>query len=559
MNNKYAEIREHALKEYERWVSNTKLQENFNHKLLKLYGNEEEIVDSFCRDLPFEMSRIRGILGPGTNRINGFVIRRAAQGVANYLKKSRMFPEVVIAYDTRQDSERFAYEIAAVFAGNEIKVNIFPVPTPAPLLSHAVRYLKCSIGIMVTASHYSKRYNGFKVYNEKGCQVIGRDHDIIRDEIEHLDYFSGIGYKKDEAPVIVPDRVIESFIALSSAALPPVDNDLFNTVKTVYTPLNGTGGETARRIFERLGYRNYDMCEIQAGPDPDFTTCPVPNPERILAYNESFKLLDELGGDIIVANDPDGDRMGCALYHDGMRTLLTGNQIGILILDYLCHIRPPKKGQILIRSAATTPLYDRIAARYGLNVVKTPIGFKYIGEIVAKLEEHNSRDVFYFGAEESDGYLIQPYICEKDGFSAAALIIEIAAFHRAQGKDLIDRLYEIYEEFGVCMDKTGNYVFNGSMGRVHMEQLMDYFRNSLGEEMGGRKITEKIDYLQQTDTVPFNMIELHFDEGSRLLIRPSTTESKLRVYSFTAGNISSVQKDLVRIIERFKYSGQAER
>ncbi|MGI6211051.1 MAG: phospho-sugar mutase [Anaerovoracaceae bacterium] len=560
MDTNFEMVRAHALKEYERWLDNTVQQENFHNRLLKLYSNEEEIIDSFYTDLHFGTSGIRGLTGPGTNRINGFVIRRAAQGVADYIKKSRIYPEVVIGYDNRNDSQRFAYETAAVFNGNGIKVNLFREIVPTPVLSFAVRELKCSIGIMITASHNPKRYNGFKVYNEKGYQVVGRDHDIISEEIEKLDYFTGIGYKKDENITYVDENLRKMFARRAVEALPPIDPDVLGRFKTVYTPLNGTGLPLMEEVFREIGYENYKVCESQANPDEEFTTCPVPNPERILAYNEAFKTLDNNDADIVIANDPDGDRAGAAIYHDGMRTLLTGNQIGILMLDYLCHIRPPRSGQILIKSAVTSPLIEKIAAKYRLHVITTPIGFKYIGEIISKLSDYHREDAFYFGMEESDGYLITPFIREKDGFSSGALITEIGAFHRSQGKDLIDRLFEIYGEFGACMDKTRNYVFNGAEGQIKMQKIMKCLRSELheGGSLGSRTIVTAKDYLEEYDTIPFDLLQYDLDDGSRVQFRPSGTEPKMRVYTFARGDLSDVDKDIVRIIERFKYDQPVE-
>ena len=549
----YQEMKEKALAEYSRWLDNTTKQENFHNKLLKLYGNEDEIIDSFYTDLKFGTSGMRGLLGPGTNRVNGFVIRRATQGVANFMKKSRMLPRVIICFDSRRNSKRMAEETAAVFRGNNIKPFLFSKLAPVSVLSYAIRAYDCSMGIMITASHNPKRYNGYKVFNSMGHQVVGRDLDRIIREIDAIDYFSGIAYRKDAEIEYVGEEVGKAFIKRASSVVPQLDPEILSGLKTVYTPLNGAGRPYVEGVFREMGYRNYSVVESQGEPDEDFTTCPVPNPEKILAFNEGFKTMDAIGADIIIATDPDADRTGAAIYHDGMRTLLTGNQLGILLLDFLCHIRPPKPGQLIMKSAASTPVVEKIAERYGLNVITTSVGFKYIGELIAKLYQKKAEPLFYFGFEESNGYLIDPFICEKDGITTSALIVEMAAIHKAQGKDLIDRLYEIYDEFGIYVDKMRTYFFNGAEEVVRMEKIMEYFRNEVTDHIGNIKVSNKIDYLNQKNFPSTNMIQFDLEEGGRMLIRPSGTESKLKVYTYEKVSSSEIEKEIVKIIERFKY------
>ena len=452
------EIKSKAEKEYMRWVENVKPDQEYYRQLQELRYNPDECLDSFYTELTFGTSGLRGILGPGTNRINSFVIRRTTQGLANYLNRFYDSPSVLVGYDSRKNSDYYAEETAAVLNGNGIKVYLFDKITPVSVLSYGIKQLNCSMGVMITASHNPKIYNGYKVYGSDGYQIVDEEPRRILDEIREVDFFSGIEYDTNNIEK-APDMVCENFIDAVSGISTNLNKEKLNELKTIYTPLNGAGCEFMKMAFSAIGYRNYRIVGTQELPDPNFKTCPQPNPEKLLAYNEAFGMLDNIGGDIIVATDPDSDRVGIALYHEGVRTLVTGNQLGILLLDYLCHIRPPKPGQLVFKSIVTTPLTDKIAGRFGLETVNTLTGFKYIGRHISELAHAGSEDKYYFGFEESNGYLAKPFICDKDGISSGVLAVEMAAFHKAFGKDPIDRLNEIYEEYGDCFDKTRNYFF----------------------------------------------------------------------------------------------------
>lgn len=545
------EIKAIATTEYERWLLNTIDDDEAQKQLEALGGNQEEVLDSFYTHLSFGTSGMRGLMGLGTNRINGYVVRRATQGVANYLNKRYSAPSVVISYDSRKNSEFYAKETAAVLHGNGIKTYLFPEITPVSVLSYSISYLKCHMGIMVTASHNSKDYNGYKVYNKYGYQIVGHEPDLILDEIESLDYFDGINY--DPSGVItVNNKVGKSFVKQIVSMTTKLEHDTLNDLKVIYTPLNGAGRKYVKDVFKGIGFENYDIVKVQEYPDEKFSTCPAPNPERILAYDQAFKYLDSEGGDIIIATDPDSDRIGTAIYHDGMRTLLTGNQLGILILDYLCHMRPPEAGQIMVNSIVSSPLAGKIARDNGLRVVNTLTGFKYIGEIISDLKSENDENKYYYGFEESNGYLISPFICDKDGVSGAMITLEMAAYHKSHGKDMIDRLNELYDKYGVCVDKTRNYFFNGAEGADKMNRIMAYFRDEVNDSIGGLKIVDKIDYNENTGLPKADVIQFDLEKGSTLIIRPSGTESKLKIYSFEATDITPVEKDIISIIEKFK-------
>lgn len=433
------EIREYSLNEYKRWLAAADGDEMLKAELLALADNEDELIDSFSQDLQFGTSGLRGILGIGTNRLNEYVVRRTTQGFANYLNLTFSAPAVVIAYDTRKNSRLFAEETAKVLRGNGIKVYLFPKLATVSLLSFAIGELDCDMGIMITASHNPKIFNGYKVYNADGYQIIGRVADAILKEIDKVDFFDGDIRASEEGIIPVPEEVSEHFIDTIVDFLPPIDAETLNGIHAVYTPLNGTGNNYVREVLRRIGYEKLTIVETQEEPDEEFTTCQAPNPEKITAFAEGFKTLDKVKGDIIIATDPDCDRVGACVRHGGMKVLLTGNQLGALMLDYLCQVKPPQAGQMVIKSIVTTPLIARIAEANGLQVMNTLTGFKYIGEIITGLREEKQGWKYYFGCEESHGYLMDGFIRDKDGVSSAALTLCLAAYYKAQGKDLVDR------------------------------------------------------------------------------------------------------------------------
>ncbi|MGC2872987.1 phospho-sugar mutase [Ihubacter sp. mB4P-1] len=549
------QIKEFAITEYRRWLT-CATDPKAQNELKNLAGQEEELVDAFCAHLRFGTSGIRGVLGIGINRMNEYVVRRTTQGVANYLNRTCSHrPRVVISYDSRDKSDVFAMETAKVLRGNDVEVHLFPHLAPVSVLSYSIRKLSCDMGIMITASHNPKIFNGYKVYGSDGYQIVGDVPDAILEEIDKLDFFDGI--REDHSGIqFVSDEVSKSFcrdvIAMSTAD--GILGNQMNELSVVYTPLNGTGNHYVRQVLDGIGFNNLTVVGCQEMPDSSFSTCPAPNPEKITAYNEGFKALDAVKGDIIIATDPDCDRVGVSIYHDSMKVLLTGNQLGVLMLDYLCHVRPPKPGQFMIKSIVTTPLAERIAEKYGLRTVNTLTGFKYIGEMITSLEQAGRLSEYYFGFEESNGYLMNPFIRDKDGVSSAMLAVEVAAWCKAAGKDLIQRLHEIYEEFGVCRDKTWNFFFEGPYGSLTMGHVMDWFRNNLtaGSSIGGVMIQERIDYLQDTGLPKSDVMSYLLEGGTQLVIRPSGTEAKIKIYIFETENLPTVEKDIENIMNSFK-------
>lgn len=546
------EIREYANSEYRRWLEKSEGDIQLQQELKQLADNEEERIDSFYTDLRFGTSGIRGIIGAGTNRMNEYVVRRTTQGLADYLNAHCKKPSIVIAYDSRKKSKVFALETARTLRGNDIEVFLFPEIAPVSLLSYAIGRLHCSMGIMITASHNPKIFNGYKVYNQNGYQIVGEEAEQISEAIDQLDYFEGIKVS-EEGISCVDQQVCDDFIAkIASFSLLSSQRDILNKLSVVYTPLNGAGNRYVRQVLSDIGFENLTMVPAQENPDENFATCPTPNPEKITAYTESFKILDQIGGDVIIATDPDSDRVGLCLLYDDMKVLLTGNQLGILIFDYLCQMRKPLPGQVVIKSIVSTPLIEKMAEKYGLQVINTLTGFKYIGELITALSDQGQEEAYFFGFEESNGYLIDPFIRDKDGVSSAMIAVEMAAYHKAQGKNLIERLLEIYEEFGTCRDKTRNYFFEGPYGAMAMKSLMNHFRREIDESIGGRRILKKKDYMKATGLPKADVVEFILEGGARFIIRPSGTEAKIKVYLFETENNTKLEKAIENIVETYK-------
>ncbi|WP_419026202.1 phospho-sugar mutase [Emergencia sp.] len=546
------EIREYANSEYRRWLEKSEGDIQLQQELKQLADNEEERIDSFYTDLRFGTSGIRGIIGAGTNRMNEYVVRRTTQGLADYLNAHCKKPSIVIAYDSRKKSKVFALETARTLRGNDIEVFLFPEIAPVSLLSYAIGRLHCSMGIMITASHNPKIFNGYKVYNQNGYQIVGEEAEQISEAIDQLDYFEGIKVS-EEGISCVDQQVCDDFIAkIASFSLLSSQRDILNKLSVVYTPLNGAGNRYVRQVLSDIGFENLTMVPAQENPDENFATCPTPNPEKITAYTESFKILDQIGGDVIIATDPDSDRVGLCLLYDDMKVLLTGNQLGILIFDYLCQMRKPLPGQVVIKSIVSTPLIEKMAEKYGLQVINTLTGFKYIGELITALSDQGQEEAYFFGFEESNGYLVDPFIRDKDGVSSAMIAVEMAAYHKAQGKNLIERLLEIYEEFGTCRDKTRNYFFEGPYGAMAMKSLMNHFRREIDESIGGRRILKKKDYMKATGLPKADVVEFILEGGARFIIRPSGTEAKIKVYLFETENNTKLEKAIENIVETYK-------
>lgn len=522
-------------------------------ELAKIESSEEELMECFGGDLGFGTSGIRGLLGPGPRRINKYVVARATQGLSNYINKTSFNKKVVIAYDSRHQSREFALETARVLSGNNIKAYLFNEVTPVPVLSYSIGELTCDYGIMITASHNAGIFNGYKVYNKYGYQIVGEEPEEILDEILKLTFFDNIK-RGDENIEYLSDEIKESFInkvgEITSAFNRKEDSP---KLKIVYTPLNGAGNQYIKRVLKNAGFDCIYTVPSQEEFDPDFTTCKSPNPEKLSAYSEAFRVLDKVSADIIIASDPDSDRVGVALIHEGTKINLTGNQIGLLMLDHLCTINPPVDGKYCYRSIVSTPLIDRVAEANGLNVQTTLTGFKYIGEIIEKLILEGREEDYYFGFEESNGFLANSFIRDKDAISSALIIASMASYQKKRGHDLISHLDEIYGDFGTLIDKSKSFNFEGIAGQETMNRIMEYLRKDLTDQIGDLYIEDRLDYLyDDTGLPPSNIIKFEMDDGSTVIVRPSGTEPKMKIYMFLTDPTSTIDKGISDIMDNFK-------
>ncbi len=547
-------ITEELIKEYTRWCNHCKNDKNIKPELEALMDNPDELVESFYDSLSFGTSGIRGILGAGPNRMNIYVIRRVTQGLAKHILQnvSASNANVVVAYDTRKHSKKFAIETARVLSGFGIKVFLFAQITPVPILSYAISKLNASYGIMITASHNHSSYNGYKVYSKDGYQIVGTEPEEILKSIQSCDYFDDINLHDDYISFLdksIASDFIEDVISFMPKRSCPDNSD---ELKIIYTPLNGTGNEYVRETLLTAGFNNVSVVPSQEMPDENFITCNSPNPEKLSVYNEGFRLLDREKADIIIATDPDADRVGCALIHDGTKINLTGNQLAILMLDFLCTVKSVGKNSMCFKSIVSTPLFNKLATANGIKTVETLTGFKYIGKHISDLIKEGNANRFFFGFEESNGFLMSPFIRDKDGISSALLIAVMADYHKKHNLDLIDRLDQIYDELGMCIDKCLSFMFEGIKGQEAMQEIMTYFRNMTTIDLNTLGITSSIDYMSDDTGLPkSNVIYFNFNDGSKVIVRPSGTEGKIKVYTYLTRRASAANA-VISIIENFR-------
>lgn len=541
-------------KKYDRWLENA--ADDIKEEL-KTY-TPEQIEDAFYCDLTFGTGGLRGIIGAGTNRMNIHTVAKASQGLANYVKK--FFPEgkrkIAVSYDSRIKSDLFAQIASGVFAANQIEVYIYSQIMPTPCLSFAVRELGCSAGIMITASHNASKYNGYKVYGADGCQITTKAAIEILTEIEKLDIFNDIklidyeeGIKEGLIKYISED-IYTSFIEQIKKQSVLGEMEIDKNVAIVYSPLNGTGLQPVLRILKESGYNNITVVEEQEHPDGNFPTCPYPNPEVKEAMELGIEYAKKNKADLLLATDPDCDRVGIAVKNnDGEYVLLTANETGVLLLDYICarriamHTMPDNP--VMMKTVVTTDLGERIAANYGVKTVNVLTGFKYIGEKIGVLEKEGEINNFIFGFEESYGYLTGTYVRDKDAVGSTLLICEMYAYYAAQGISLIDKLKELYKTYGYCMNTMYSYEFEGAAGFTKMQNIMANFRNGL-EWIGPKQVEKVMDYLDGLDGLPkSNMMKYMLEDNCSVVVRPSGTEPKLKIYI----SVSSENKKEVKEME----------
>ena len=528
---------------YRTWLENVKEPELIEN-LKNMQGDEAAIEDAFYRDLEFGTAGLRGVLGAGTNRMNVYTVGRAAQGVANYVIRN-FKPEdrsIAISYDSRINSELFARASADIFAANGIKAHIYPHLMPVPCLSFATRELHCAAGVMVTASHNPSKYNGYKVYGADGCQITTEAADEILAEIEKLDPFHDIrrssfedGLKSGKIAWIGEDmytRFIER--VKQESVLAPADV-VDKNVAIVYTPLNGAGLLPVTRILRESGFTNITVVKEQEQPDGRFPTCPYPNPEIYEAMKLGMEYAQRENADLLLATDPDADRCGIAVRNaQGGYTLLTGNETGMLLLDYICSRRiatgrMPKR-PVMVKSLVSIDMASRIARHYGVEVRDVLTGFEYIGDQIALLEKEGHASDYIFGFEESYGYLSGTYVRDKDAVDAAFLICEMFAWYKTQGIGLLEKLNSLYAQYGYCLNKTNSYTFEGASGFEKMKQIMQSFRGKM-DAFGGVKVLKALDYMTGIDGLPqADVIKFLMENNCSVVIRPSGTEPKMKAY-----------------------------
>lgn len=540
-------------KEYDIWLEKVKELD----LLEELYSmTAAEIEDAFYRNLAFGTGGLRGIIGAGTNRMNIHVVAKASQGLADYLNGTFSSPSVVIGYDSRIKSDVFAKVAAGVFAANGIKVNIWSELLPVPTVSYAVRSLKASAGVMITASHNPSKYNGYKVYGLDGCQITTEAAAAILAEIDKLDIFSDIkttdfeNAKSENKIKYIDEAILTDFINEVKSQSVLFGDEINRDVAIVYSPLNGTGLKPVTRALKESGFTNITIVEEQKNPNGNFPTCPYPNPEIREAMELGLKYCEKTGADLLLATDPDADRCGIAVKTSaGDYQLLSGNEVGLLLLDYICsqrvkHGRMPEN-PVFVKTIVTMDLAEKIADHYGVQTVNVLTGFKFIGEVIGKLEAQGREKDYICGFEESYGYLTGAYVRDKDAVNAAFMICEMFAFYKTRGISLIDKLQELYKEYGYCLNTLHSYEFDGSAGMEKMKSIMGEFHKGL-EEIAGNRIIKTLDYSQGIDELPkSDVLKYYMDNGS-VVIRPSGTEPKLKAYiSVTADN-----KEKAELVEK---------
>ena len=533
---------------YKRWLE-TDLEDNaLVAELESIKGNEEEIKERFAVALKFGTAGLRGVLGAGTNRMNIYVVRQATQGLANWVKTQGGNQLVAISYDSRINSDVFAKEAACVLAANGIKVRIYDALMPVPALSFATRYYEANAGIMITASHNPAKYNGYKAYGPDGCQMTDEAANVVYAEIQKTDVLDGaklMSFEEGMAAGLIEyvgeDCKEALYEAIKARSVRP---GLCKTagLKLVYSPLNGSGLVPVMRILKDIGIDDITIVPEQQYPDGNFPTCPYPNPEIFEALRLGVELAEKEGADLMVATDPDADRVGIAMKcPDGTYELVSGNEVGVLLLDYICAGRMetgtmPEKA-VAVKSLVSTPLADAVAKNYGVELRNVLTGFKWIGDQIAQLEAAGEVDRFIFGFEESYGYLAGPYVRDKDAVIGSMLICEMAAYYRSIGSSLKQRMEEIYAQYGRYLNKTDSFEFPGLTGMDKMAGIMEGLRTNPPAEIGGYKVVKVTDYkkTEETGLPAANVLVYGLEGGATVIVRPSGTEPKVKAYYTTLG------------------------
>lgn len=534
--------------EYKRWAAADLLDFDLNKELNDIAGDDEAIKDRFAVALEFGTAGLRGVLGAGTNRMNIWVVRQATQGVADWVKTQGGTQMVAISYDSRLKGWNFAREAAGVLAANGIHVRLYEELMPVPALSFATRYYHCNAGIMITASHNPAQYNGYKAYGPDGCQMTDDAAAVVYASIQKTDVLTGAkhmsfaeGVEKGLIQFVGEDCKDAFYAAIEDRQVRP---GLAKTagLKLVYSPLNGTGLVPVTRVLKDIGITDITIVPEQEYPNGYFTTCSYPNPEIFAALEKGLELAKKEQADLMLATDPDADRVGIAMKcADGSYELVSGNEMGVLLLDYICQGRIEKgtmpKNPVAVMSIVSTPLADKVAEHYGVELRHVLTGFKWIGDQIAQLEAAGETDRFIFGFEESYGYLAGPYVRDKDAVVSSMLICEMAAYYRSIGSSIKQRLEEIYQQYGRYYNKVDAFSFPGLSGMDKMKGIMVSLRQNPPTEFAGKKVVETIDYAEpeKTGLPKANVLIYKLDDGATVVVRPSGTEPKIKTYFTTLG------------------------
>ena len=536
---------------YQLWSANV-TDPALKKELDSIKGDNDAIQDRFYKDLEFGTAGLRGVIGAGTNRMNIYTVGRATQGFSDYINANFENASVAIGYDSRNNSELFSRTAAQVFAANGIKVWLYPELAPTPMLSFAVRYYHCAGGVVVTASHNPAEYNGYKAYGPVGCQLSGEASALVTEAVEKVDLFTGI--KSVDFDAALADGRIEyigsddyeSYYENVMAQL--IDRDVIRSadLKVIYTPIHGTGNKPVREVLRRVGVAGVTVVKEQEQPDGNFPTAPYPNPEIRQPFECALKLAGTVRPDLLLGTDPDADRVGIAVKSGDDYKLLSGNEVGAMLLQYILERRTAlgtlPKNPIAVKSIVSTSICDKIAAEYGCEMLSVLTGFKYIGEQIARLEAKGESDRYVFGFEESYGYLIGTYVRDKDAVVASMMICEMAAYYKSKGKALIDVLGDIYAKYGFYLNKTLSFTFAGAKGMTRMAELMGELRTSAPAEIGGYKVTATDDYKlsvstdiatgaqKSIDLPKSDVITFRLEGGHTVIVRPSGTEPKVKAY-----------------------------
>ncbi len=537
---------------YDLWCENAKNDDDLIAELEIVKGNESEINDRFYRSLEFGTGGLRGVIGAGTNRMNVYTVNQATQGLANYLKENFEKPSVAIAHDSRIKSDLFAKSAACVLAANGIKVYLYKELVPTPMLSFAVRRLECSSGIVITASHNPAKYNGFKCYDPRGFQMTDDGAKATYEYIQKVDIFNDVKVMDFDTAIenkkieYIEDWLIKEFF--DNVEEQRIDKDACtdSDLKIIYTPLNGTGNKPVRRILKRLGLTNVRIVPEQENPDGNFPTCPYPNPEIRQAFECALKMAEEESADLLLATDPDCDRVGIAVNTGDDYRLMTGNEVGAMLTEYILSTKKKEgtlpKNPIVVKTIVTSELIRSIADKYNTETADLLTGFKYIGELITQLEEKGEAERYILGMEESYGYLAGTYARDKDGVVAAMLIAEMAAHYKKQGKTLADVMDEIYAEHGIYLNTLLNFAFEGAEGMATMSSMMENLRQNPPASIANLDVVKVSDYKTSVATETASGIMTHINlpksnvlsyslsDGCSAIVRPSGTEPKIKIY-----------------------------